>query len=230
MCAAARGHRRPPALHRLAQRLPAPGGEIPATRPGTARRDAPGSPRPAAPVGRRRSAPPGSRCGAARGTAAASPAGPPSSMPATLWIMLTSSASAGVRSGSSPGSRAASIDLPAPGGPTSSRLWPPAAAISSARRAVSMPFTSAMSGEGPAGASPLTAGRRQHLRAAEMVDQAQQVGRRQHLDACPPRPPRRPGSPGRSAPAPRAEAAIAAGSTPATGFSEPSSESSPSAA
>ena len=31
------------------------------------------------------------------------------------------------------GSRAASIDLPAPGGPFSSRLWPPAAAISSAR-------------------------------------------------------------------------------------------------
>ena len=49
------------------------------------------------------------------------------------WIMLTSSISAASSGGSRPGRRAASIDLPAPGGPTISRLWPPAAAISSAR-------------------------------------------------------------------------------------------------
>ena len=55
---------------------------------------------------------------------------------------LTSSASCGVRSGSRPGRRAASIDLPAPGGPIISRLWPPAAATSSARLALSWPFTS----------------------------------------------------------------------------------------
>ena len=41
-----------------------------------------------------------------------------------------------------PGSRAASIDLPEPGGPIISKLWPPAAAISNARLALSWPLTS----------------------------------------------------------------------------------------
>ncbi len=45
-----------------------------------------------------------------------------------------------------PGSRRASIVFPVPGGPARRRLWPPAAAISSARRARSCPRTSAMSG------------------------------------------------------------------------------------
>ena len=44
-----------------------------------------------------------------------------------------------------PGSRWASMVLPEPGGPTNSRLWPPAAAISSARRGTSCPRTSARS-------------------------------------------------------------------------------------
>ena len=65
--------------------------------------------------------------------AGASPAGRRPACRRREWIMLTSSASPGVRSGSSPGRRAASIDLPEPGGPISRRLWPPAAAISSAR-------------------------------------------------------------------------------------------------
>jgi hypothetical protein len=43
-------------------------------------------------------------------------------MPATLWIMLTSSASLGDSSGSRPGSRAANIDLPEPGEPIISKL------------------------------------------------------------------------------------------------------------
>ena len=47
------------------------------------------------------------------------------------------------------GRRWASIDLPVPGGPISSRLWCPAAAISSARRASGCPRTSAKSGKGP---------------------------------------------------------------------------------
>ena len=42
--------------------------------------------------------------------------------------------------------RCASMDLPEPGGPTSSTPWLPAAAISSARRAAAWPFTSAKSG------------------------------------------------------------------------------------
>jgi hypothetical protein len=40
-----------------------------------------------------------------------------------------------------PGRQLASSDLPAPGGPIISRLRPPAAAISSARLAVSSPLT-----------------------------------------------------------------------------------------
>ena len=48
--------------------------------------------------------------------------------------------------GNSPAKRCASMDLPEPGGPTIKRPWPPAAAISSARRAAVWPFTSARSG------------------------------------------------------------------------------------
>ena len=49
--------------------------------------------------------------------------------PATLWIRVTSSASARSSGGRIEGRRRASIVLPTPGGPLSSRLWPPAAAI-----------------------------------------------------------------------------------------------------
>ena len=45
-----------------------------------------------------------------------------------------------------PGSLLASMVFPIPGGPASRRLWPPAAAISSTRRARSWPRTSARSG------------------------------------------------------------------------------------
>ena len=48
-------------------------------------------------------------------------------------------------SGSKPAKRWASIDLPDPGAPIIKILWPPAAAISSARRAAAWPLTSAMS-------------------------------------------------------------------------------------
>ena len=57
-------------------------------------------------------------------------------------------ASARDMSGRMDGSRRASMDLPAPGEPTSSTLWPPAAAISSARFTFSCPITSAKSGRG----------------------------------------------------------------------------------
>src|SRR3954453_9700640 len=62
---------------------------------------------------------------------------PPSSSPATEWIMLTSSASTGRRSGRSGGSRAASMLLPPPRGPRSIRVGPPAPkqALARARRA-----------------------------------------------------------------------------------------------
>ena len=63
--------------------------------------------------------------------------------------METSSSSAGVSGGRMVGSRAASMDLPAPGGPTMSRLWPPAAATSSARLALSWPLMSLRSVSAP---------------------------------------------------------------------------------
>ena len=69
-----------------------------------------------------------------------------SSSPATDATIDTSSASLGCSGGRMPGRHAASSDLPAPGGPLISRLWPPAAAISSARLATSWPFTCARSG------------------------------------------------------------------------------------
>ena len=72
--------------------------------------------------------------------------------------MLTSSASIGSKSGSNPGSRAANMDLPDPGGPISSRLCPPAAAISNARREVSIPRTSCKSAAAPASAIPAGSG------------------------------------------------------------------------
>ena len=68
------------------------------------------------------------------------------STPATEWIRITSSASRGSSGGRIEGSRRPSIVFPVPGGPASSRLWPPAAASSSARRARSCPRTSARSG------------------------------------------------------------------------------------
>ena len=52
--------------------------------------------------------------------------------PAAEWMRVVSRASASASAGSSPGRRAASIVLPAPGGPRSSRWCPPAAATSSA--------------------------------------------------------------------------------------------------
>jgi hypothetical protein len=53
--------------------------------------------------------------------------------------------------------QAARIDFPAPGGPFNKRLWPPAAAISRARLALSWPLMSRRSGCAPT--CPRTAGR-----------------------------------------------------------------------
>jgi hypothetical protein len=85
------------------------------------------------------------RNGAARETGAASTA-PGVKLPASECTAADSSASASVIGGIRPGRRCASIDLPAPGGPLISKLWPPAAATSSARLACAWPLTSARSG------------------------------------------------------------------------------------
>ena len=71
---------------------------------------------------------------------------PGASRPVTEWIRVTSSEASSSSSGRIPGRRRASIVFPVPGGPARSRLWPPAAAISRARRARSCARTSARSG------------------------------------------------------------------------------------
>ena len=68
--------------------------------------------------------------------------------PCKAALTRASSASIG---GRMPGRRCASIDLPVPGGPMSSRLCEPAAAISSARLAPAWPLTSRRSGPGSGG-------------------------------------------------------------------------------
>ena len=70
----------------------------------------------------------------------------PAASPAALCIWVISSASSRPGGGSSPGSLRASMVFPTPGGPTISRLCPPAAAISSARFASAWPRTSTRSG------------------------------------------------------------------------------------
>lgn len=74
-------------------------------------------------------------CGARKGRERLSV--PRAISPATEWTIDVSSNSAEVSGGNRPGSLCASIDLPEPGGPQNSRLWPPAAAISKARLACS---------------------------------------------------------------------------------------------
>ena len=96
--------------------------------------------------------------------------------------METSSSSAGASGGRIDGNRAASIDLPAPGGPTMSRLWPPAAATSSARLALSWPLMSARSSAGPFEFEDFRLRPRQHLGALEMIGELNERGRRDDLD------------------------------------------------
>ena len=73
--------------------------------------------------------------------------------------METSRSSEGESGGRMDGRRLASIDLPAPGGPIINRLWPPAAATSSARLAVSWPLMSARSGSVSLGSAMPASGR-----------------------------------------------------------------------
>ena len=82
-------------------------------------------------------------CGARKGRAATSAR--PSSRPATLWIAVTSIASASASGGRMDGSRRASMVFPEPGGSEQQELCAPAAATSSARLACGWPRTSARS-------------------------------------------------------------------------------------
>ena len=82
------------------------------------------------------------RCDVVRGRGVREKMPPSSKSPAMEWIIEVSKASAGDSGGNIPASRAASMDLPEPGGPTISMWCRPAAAISKARFARSCPFTS----------------------------------------------------------------------------------------
>ena len=120
-------------------------------------------------VGRRPSARPGWRSGAGSRNGGRVTRRPPRIRPAMECTMRPPAPRRG-QGGNRPGRRAASIDLPEPGGPTNSRLWPPAAAISSARLAFSWPFTSRRSAT-PAPRPCRPASAPQHLGSAEMVHQ-----------------------------------------------------------
>ncbi len=85
-------------------------------------------------------------CGASNGAWRISSAEPPVKRPRSECSDVTSTASVSDSGGRIDGRRSASIVFPAPGGPKRNMWWPPAAAISSARRAVGCPRSSARSG------------------------------------------------------------------------------------
>ena len=143
--------RRPPSV---AEVLPELTADTRGARRGTARRCGQGSPRRVVESRRHRQAPRRWRCDGAPGTDAPRRACPPQgTRPATERILVMSIDSATVSGGRIPGSRRAIIVLPDPGGPINRRLWPPAAAISSARFANCCPRTSQRSGWRVAGRS-----------------------------------------------------------------------------
>ena len=124
-----------------------PGGKIQAAHPERGRRCEPGKFRRVWGWCRRLTALLAKRCdGGARKGRSVRIGWSSGSVPATEWILVLSMASSKVRSGRMDGSRCASILFPEPGGPMSSALWNPAAAISNARLANSWPMTSAISG------------------------------------------------------------------------------------
>ena len=139
-----------PLLQRLAQRLERRRGRTRAARRGRAPRRCASVTSP----GDRRGPPPTMRRvrrgvvrRSERRAAGRSPSTGP--VPATDATTVASSASASSSGGRRPGIVRASSVLPEPGGPMSSRSWPPARATSSARRASSWPRTSARSGAPP---------------------------------------------------------------------------------
>ena len=149
--------------------------------------------------------------------------------PAAPWTCVISIASSSVGGGRIPGRRRASIVLPAPGGPTISRLWPPAAAISSARRASAWPRTSARSGARPARGA--RRGRRRRPARAPPRRGADRAARRASAPPITSSPSTSAASgafaAGRAAAEPAARAPSAIASAPRTGLISPQSDSSP---
>jgi hypothetical protein len=153
---------------------------------------------------------------------------PPARSPARLRIMLTSSISAGSSGGRIDGRRCASMDFPAPGGPITSRLWPPAAATSSARLALSWPLMSFKSGIVGSPASGAGCGRRIDCSPLKWLTSMRRSPGARIVMSADAQAASAPQACGQMRPLPSAFAPIAAGSTPATGAMEPSSASSPS--
>ena len=151
---------------------------------------------------------------------------PPSSWPAMEAIIDTSSASAGDSGGSRPGRRAASMDLPDPGGPAISRLWPPAAATSSARLAASWPLMSRRSGTETGASASLGSGGAKVWVPFRWLTSEIKSGAAT-TSTVPTHAASGPHAAGQIRPRPSSPARSAAGSTPDTGEIEPSSPSSP---
>ena len=152
--------------------------------------------------------------------------------PATECIFVVSRASARVRGGMMEGRRFAIMDLPEPGGPTSSMLWPPAHATSNARFTFSCPLTSEKS------TSVHPASRANSLRVSTMVGSmaaAPETKSSTCESVSTPYTSRLFTTAASVALArgsimplnPAARAAMAMGNAPRTGSTEPSSESSP---
>lgn len=145
--------------------------------------------------------------------------------PSTEATEATSSASASASSGRIPGKRLASMVLPLPGGPLISRLWAPAAATSSARRACNWPRTSARSGavSRAAGAATVQAGSaaRPHRCAATSSSERAASARPAPTSAASPAL-----ASGTTGVRPCSSARSTAGSAPRTGRNSPDSASS----
>ena len=121
------------------------------------------------------------------------------------------------------------MDFPAPGGPISNKLCAPAAAISSARRAESMPRTWARSAAFSTVAIPPNLGRVSNWVPRKWLIRASRSGGAR-ISTSPAHAASPPCDSGQISPKSAAPAAIAAGNTPATGCRRPSSDNSPRAA
>ena len=152
----------------------------------------------------------GDHGGAARGTGRSAISPPPRRSPATLWMRVTSTASARESGGRIEGSRRASIVLPTPGGPESSRLC--AAGGSDGQRLDDVGVAAdvgevevARRGGASARSSPV--GRRRALAAAQDLGHLREAAGPEHVEPVDERGLERPLRAGRRGPSSPARAA-----------------------
>ena len=208
-------HRDAAGLDRLAQRFERRARGTPAARRGRARRDAPSRSRPAWRGCRRRPAPAARPNDAARGTAARRISLPSGSRrrpsgSCSPQAPRPARAAAGCRAAAPPASTCRRRAARSSAGcgrrppPPRARAWRVSWPLMSRGRAASRASRQAGACGGVGSA------------AAEVVDQGEQRGRRQHSRSSPAQAASPPWPPGRSCRAPTRRRAIAAGSTPAT--------------